>query len=510
LYVHKPEDSFPFILSNMTEKAVTESIAGKGIAQLNMAFASVLLIGLTLFGLFGSFGADDYLTSAMLAPVFMLFVTLVLHFNDLVFLRQRVNRNASNIDVSLKKRHDLLPNLEQIVKSYMSHESEVMLAMTELRTAYSQQDKNNPDSIGNYMLAEHNAVGHVIARMEAYPDLKASKEATMLMRTMVALENEIALMREGYNNSVETYNTRIETLPDMIFAKAFGFSGRNYIRAEVGETVLPEISSLNDAEEAPALPVAQAVRPASMTLMREPLTAEQMDASAAIYALLINPEADVRSSQLDMILERHDETMVERTKLHVGPIDDAAPNDMERLKQAESWYEALVDLDDEQYRTFTAVLRELVEADDIISLFECALQHSITHRLDLPRSGAVMPPTRYDDIELVAGQVSVLLSTLMQMEDDVDETGAGAFQTGLAALNYDGEEPIDFLGADKCTLSSFNAALDDLRHATGSIKAQVFSACSSAVGDNADYTYDQALLLAMIADGFNMERPDWI
>ena len=134
LYVRKPEGSFPFILSNLTEKAVTESIAGKGIAQLNLAFASVLLIGLTLFGLFGSFGADDYLTSAMLAPIFMLFVTLVLHFNDLVFLRQRVNRNASNIDVSLKKRNDLLPSLEQIVKAYMSHEPEVMQAVTNMRT----------------------------------------------------------------------------------------------------------------------------------------------------------------------------------------------------------------------------------------------------------------------------------------------------------------------------------------------------------------------------------------
>jgi hypothetical protein len=493
LHVCKPEDKLPFIISNLTEKAVMGRVAGRGVAQLNMAFAGVLLIGLTVFGLFGSFGADDYLTSAMLAPVFMLFLTLVLHFNDLVFLRQRVNRNASNIDVSLKKRADLLPNFVELVKGYMAHEQEVMQAVTEMRSTYKARDLKNPDSIGDYLQAEQRATHKFLARMESYPDLKANRDASMLMRLLVSLENEIALMREGYNHAVEVYNTRVSTMPDMIFAKVFGFKERDFILVDEESYQVPSLTDSFGAGETLAATISE----------------DELDALVTVYSLLLNPEADVRTMQLTTIGERHDTAIAGKVEEMVAEVDAAGLNDLDRLKRAEACYDALAELTDADYRTFGIVVRELMEAEGIISLFESALQYSMGARLDAKREGREEPSVWYESLELVAEPIAKVLSALVYEEDDVEATAVGAFQKGRDALDYAGDTAIEMLPKDACGIPAFNLALVDLGRCNRALRKRIYLACEACVADNDDFTVEQALLMAMIADGLGLARPEW-
>ena len=103
---------------------------GLGIAQ-----NATIFLGLILFGAVGSFAATDFLLAAMFAPLFLSFSMFVLMYNDLIFLRNRVKRAWANIEVSLKKRSDLIPNLEQVVKNYLSHEKGIMNSVARLRNS---------------------------------------------------------------------------------------------------------------------------------------------------------------------------------------------------------------------------------------------------------------------------------------------------------------------------------------------------------------------------------------
>ena len=165
----------------------------------------------------GGFQPSDYLMTALVAPIYFFLAQIILIFNDLIFLRQRVKRAWANIEVSLKKRADLVPNLERIVKHYFKHEKETMEALAGFRREAAQ-----PNSGESLLAAEHQINERLTALVEAYPDLKANEQINGLHQSLVRLENEIALMREGYNDSVERLNTAISHFPDLFIARLAG------------------------------------------------------------------------------------------------------------------------------------------------------------------------------------------------------------------------------------------------------------------------------------------------
>jgi hypothetical protein len=245
LLLAKPGNDFPFILSNFTERRIYLLLAFRGILLLNVSFAAILLSALLLFGLSGSYAATDYLSAALVAPFFMTLVTLSLHYNDLVFLRERVRRNRANIDVALKKRHDLLPMLEEVTHAMQGHERELQTELSQMRSLYADAGTGDEPAIAE-------TLGQMVLRAEAYPDLRSQPLFAELMRTMIVLENELAFTRKGHNDAVETYNTRIQILPDLIFAKLFHFRAESF--CEGGGDVIRVPPLIRDIWETAQLP----------------------------------------------------------------------------------------------------------------------------------------------------------------------------------------------------------------------------------------------------------------
>jgi len=158
----------------------------------------------------------------------LLWVLIV--FNSLVNLRNQVAFAFATIDVQLKKRHDLVPNLVETVKGYAAHESETLEAVTQAR--------NDAERPGAGWEAEENlrhAVGALVARAEAYPDLKASGHFLMLQRQLAECEAQIAAARRTYNASVMDYNNRVEMFPSSLVAKVGNFKRKPEFEIAVAE-----------------------------------------------------------------------------------------------------------------------------------------------------------------------------------------------------------------------------------------------------------------------------------
>ena len=190
---------------------------------LAFAFSGMFCSAVFAFGMNGQFAATDYLFSAFLAPVFLIFFMLVLHYNDLVFLQNRAERNWANIQVSLKKRADLLPRLVKVLSEYKDYESSLLEHVT-LQRKQLKPSLKSVECASNFIHQEQQIIQGMKLAVEAYPDLKANDMSLRLMTTLSDLENEIALMRTGYNDAVNLYNTRIESFPDLLLAKMFKFN----------------------------------------------------------------------------------------------------------------------------------------------------------------------------------------------------------------------------------------------------------------------------------------------
>jgi LemA protein len=163
--------------------------------------------------------------------VFGLLFFVVGIYNKLVVLKNRYLNGFAQIEVQLKRRHDLIPSLVETVKGYMSHEKETLEAVINARNFAASalksalQDTNNPDAIKSLASAEGalgGAVGGLFAVMEAYPDLKADKSMTTLQEELTSTENKIAFSRQAYNDSVMQYNTSRQSFPQVIIAPMVG------------------------------------------------------------------------------------------------------------------------------------------------------------------------------------------------------------------------------------------------------------------------------------------------
>ncbi|MEM6468865.1 MAG: LemA family protein [Planctomycetota bacterium] len=154
-------------------------------------------------------------------------------FNRLVALRNRVENAFSQIEVQLKRRHDLIPNLVETVKGYMKHERETLEAVINARNqavgGLQQASANPGDAEAMAMMAGaekglSGALGRLFALAEAYPDLKANQNMAQLTEEMTSTENKISFARQAYNDSVTTYNTYRQSFPAVVLAGSFGHS----------------------------------------------------------------------------------------------------------------------------------------------------------------------------------------------------------------------------------------------------------------------------------------------
>jgi LemA protein len=153
-------------------------------------------------------------------------------YNGLVALRNRFKNAFAQIDVQLKRRYDLIPNLVETAKAYLSHERETLEAVIAARNGAASagqaaaSDPSNPEAIKQLMGAETaltGAMGKFFALSEAYPDLKANQNMAQLTEELSSTENKIAFARQAYNDSVMTYNTKREVFPTVLFSGLFGF-----------------------------------------------------------------------------------------------------------------------------------------------------------------------------------------------------------------------------------------------------------------------------------------------
>jgi len=160
-------------------------------------------------------------------------VLAVYLFNRLVRLRNEVDTGWANIDVQLKRRNDLIPNLIETVKGYAAHERGVFEEVTKARAAMAQASTPGEAGVADSLLGQ--ALGRLFAVAEAYPDLKASQNFLQLQSDLTDTEDKIAAARRYYNATVQAYNTAIQTFPSLLFAGAAGFRAREFFAAEADD-----------------------------------------------------------------------------------------------------------------------------------------------------------------------------------------------------------------------------------------------------------------------------------
>ena len=166
----------------------------------------------------------------LLGVVALVLVWLVFAYNRLIRLRTEAESGFSSIDIQLKRRADLIPNLVETVKAYAAHEREVFQAVTEARTATM-----GAGSVAEAEGAERQmrgALGRLFAVAEAYPQLRASENFRELQAELADTEDKIAAARRYYNNVVQRYNTAQQTLPTSLVAGTFGFRPRAFFELE--------------------------------------------------------------------------------------------------------------------------------------------------------------------------------------------------------------------------------------------------------------------------------------
>jgi LemA protein len=180
----------------------------------------------------------------IVVPLFFLLVFVIGMYNRLVSLRNRFKNAFSQIDVQLKRRYDLIPNLVETAKGYLQHERNTLEAVIAARNAASAansraaQSPGDPNAMKQLAGAEAaltGTLGRFFALAEAYPDLKANQTMSRLMEELTSTENKVAFARQSYNDSVMTYNTARETFPSNLIAGPFNFGPAQLFEIEKPE-----------------------------------------------------------------------------------------------------------------------------------------------------------------------------------------------------------------------------------------------------------------------------------
>lgn len=170
---------------------------------------------------------------AIIAIVVIIALFLIVTYNSLVQLKQKVKNAWSQIEVQLQRRFDLVPNLTECVKGYMAHEKDVLEKVTELRSSWA-----NAKSIDEKVDLDNklqNTLKTIMAVSENYPDLKANENFISLQNSLSEIEDKVSYARQFYNDAVTMYNTKIAVFPNNIVASLFGFKPENLFNVDNAE-----------------------------------------------------------------------------------------------------------------------------------------------------------------------------------------------------------------------------------------------------------------------------------
>jgi len=183
----------------------------------------------------------------VLGIVVVVVLWLVFTYNGLVTLRNRTQEAWSEIDVELKRRHDLIPNLVQTVQGYMQHERGTLEAVTNARAgAVAAGATGDPAKIGAAENMLTQSLRSLFAVSENYPDLKAISAFTNLQEQLTATEDKIEFSRRFYNGNVRDYNIKLQTLPTSLIAGVLGFKAFGFFQADESDRAVPQVNFGNN------------------------------------------------------------------------------------------------------------------------------------------------------------------------------------------------------------------------------------------------------------------------
>jgi LemA protein len=199
----------------------------------------------------------------IVAVVVILLLVLVGMFNKLVRLRNRAENAWAQVDVQLRKRYDLIPNLVETVKGYAAHERQTFEAVTAARTAAQQAQGVAEQAQAENVLTA--ALGRLFAVAEAYPQLRATENFQQLQAQLSDVEQNIAVSRQVYNDTVLSYDNALETVPTNVIAGLFHFNPREYFQTEEATREAPRVSFTDTTAAPPAAATPPPEAPASST-----------------------------------------------------------------------------------------------------------------------------------------------------------------------------------------------------------------------------------------------------
>lgn len=187
-------------------------------------------------------------TAVFLALVVVTVLYAVMAYNGLVQLKHNVARAWANIDVLLKQRHDELPKLVEVCRQYRQFEQDTLARVVDARARVaSARERHDLSALGEAEGALRMGLGQIFAVAEAYPELRANEHFMQLQTRITALENAIADRREGYNESVNVFNVRIEQFPDLFIARLFQFQGQPLLEFATVEKADVDLKALFSA-----------------------------------------------------------------------------------------------------------------------------------------------------------------------------------------------------------------------------------------------------------------------
>jgi LemA protein len=176
------------------------------------------------------------LVIVVLAVLFFVFA-----YNGVIRLRNRVDSAWSQIGVQLERRHDLIPNLVETVKGYAAHERQTLEEVVQARNGAIQAQQSGPAQQAQAENVLTGALRQLFALSENYPDLKANQNFLNLQEELTSTEDRISYARQFYNDSVQKFDTKIQTFPTNLIAGMFNFQKREYFEAEQGATEVPKV-----------------------------------------------------------------------------------------------------------------------------------------------------------------------------------------------------------------------------------------------------------------------------
>ena len=189
------------------------------------------MLGLELLGL--------AIVGIILLVAIVVIAVVIFTYNTLIVLRNRIDNSLAQIDVQLKKRFDLIPNLVETVKGYASHEKSTFENVTEARAAMANAKSLPEKAEASNMLTA--ALKTLFAVVENYPELKANQNFLNLQGQLTEIEDKIAFSRQFYNDTVLKYHNSIQSFPTNIIAGMFGFKGRDFFKTAAEQKEAPKV-----------------------------------------------------------------------------------------------------------------------------------------------------------------------------------------------------------------------------------------------------------------------------